>query len=76
MIIECKKCRTKYRVDAAKIKTTGIRVRCSRCMHEFILSTSLKNRGDLFKEIFSGRKISDEASSFRQLILAQIKLAK
>jgi len=45
-------------------------------MHEFILSTSLKNRGDLFKEIFSGRKISDEASSFRQLILAQIKLAK
>jgi len=36
MVIECPKCRTKFRFDENKIVKDGVWVRCSRCLHVFL----------------------------------------
>lgn len=37
MIIKCDNCGTKFRLDDSKVTETGVRVRCSRCSHTFIV---------------------------------------
>jgi predicted Zn finger-like uncharacterized protein len=37
MIIQCDQCKTKFRLDDSKVTETGVRVRCSRCKHTFIV---------------------------------------
>lgn len=37
MIIECERCRTKFKLDENLLKETGSKVRCSICKHEFIV---------------------------------------
>ncbi|MCP5040585.1 MAG: hypothetical protein GY944_06110 [bacterium] len=37
MVVECRKCGTRFQLDAARIPEAGIRVRCSRCKHAFFL---------------------------------------
>ncbi|MDP6979637.1 MAG: zinc-ribbon domain-containing protein [Myxococcota bacterium] len=37
MVVECRKCGTRFQLDAARIPDSGIRVRCSRCKHAFFL---------------------------------------
>ncbi len=37
MVVECKKCGTRFQLDAEQIPDAGIRVRCSRCKHAFFL---------------------------------------
>ncbi|MBW2039924.1 MAG: zinc-ribbon domain-containing protein, partial [Deltaproteobacteria bacterium] len=60
MIIRCKKCGTTYRLDDAKIKATGTKVRCSRCMHEFTVSLlAVTDIGELFGELSREQKVSD-----------------
>lgn len=37
MIIQCEKCKTRFRLDDSKISDAGVRVRCSRCTHTFVV---------------------------------------
>jgi len=37
MIIKCDNCSTKFRLDDSRITEQGVRVRCSRCSHTFIV---------------------------------------
>jgi predicted Zn finger-like uncharacterized protein len=74
MIIKCYKCRTSYRIDDAKIKATGTKLRCSRCMHEFTVSRPpMDNQEQLTRGIFSGRKIFREACEFRQAVFERMR---
>ena len=38
MIIQCEQCRTKFRLDDARIKDNGVKVRCARCRHVFTVT--------------------------------------
>jgi predicted Zn finger-like uncharacterized protein len=35
MIIQCEKCRTRFRLDDTKVKDKGVKVRCTKCKHVF-----------------------------------------
>ncbi len=37
MIVQCKKCKARYKMDDRRIKTTGSKVRCSKCGHVFFV---------------------------------------
>jgi len=37
MILQCEQCNTKFRLDDAKIKEGGVKVRCSKCKHVFVV---------------------------------------
>ena len=37
LVVECKKCGTRFQLDSARIPDDGIRVRCSRCKNAFFL---------------------------------------
>lgn len=37
MIIQCEQCKTKFRLDEEKIKGRGVKVRCSKCRHVFLV---------------------------------------
>ncbi|KAB0671404.1 DUF3426 domain-containing protein [Oryzomonas sagensis] len=38
MIIQCEQCSTKFRLDDAKIKDKGVKVRCAKCRHVFTVT--------------------------------------
>lgn len=37
MIVQCKKCKARYKIDDRRVKTTGSKVRCSKCGHVFFV---------------------------------------
>lgn len=37
MIVQCDKCKTKFRIGDDKLTDSGIKVRCSRCAHVFVV---------------------------------------
>jgi predicted Zn finger-like uncharacterized protein len=39
MIVQCEKCKTKFRIADEKLTDTGVKVRCSRCAHVFVVRT-------------------------------------
>lgn len=40
MIVQCEKCKTKFRIADEKLTDTGVKVRCSRCAHVFVVTTA------------------------------------
>lgn len=38
MIIKCEQCSTKFRLDDAKVKDKGVKVRCAKCRHVFTVT--------------------------------------
>jgi len=56
MIIECKKCGTKYRFDESLIVGEGVRVRCSRCKNVFFQENPSRENGDLPLDIIEERE--------------------
>lgn len=36
MIVQCEKCRTKFRIADERVSPNGVKVRCSRCAHVFV----------------------------------------
>jgi len=38
MIIQCEQCRTKFKLDDAKVKDAGVKVRCAKCRNVFKVS--------------------------------------
>ncbi|MRR57764.1 MAG: DUF3426 domain-containing protein [Deltaproteobacteria bacterium] len=59
MIIQCEKCRTRFRLDDAKISEAGVRVRCSRCTHTFIVRREAPDEETDFDSILQGLGDSD-----------------
>lgn len=53
MIIQCEKCRTRFRLDDSKISESGVRVRCSRCTHTFVVKREPAEEKD-FDSILQG----------------------
>ena len=37
MIIQCEQCKTRFKLDDSRVKETGVKVRCSKCKHTFIV---------------------------------------
>ena len=37
MIVQCDKCRTKFRIADERVSDKGVKVRCSRCAHVFVV---------------------------------------
>lgn len=37
MIVQCDKCRTKFRIADERVTAKGVKVRCSRCAHVFVV---------------------------------------
>lgn len=37
MIVQCDKCQTKFRIADEKVRPNGVKVRCSRCAHVFVV---------------------------------------
>jgi predicted Zn finger-like uncharacterized protein len=38
MIVKCEQCLTRFRLDDAKVRDEGVRVRCSKCKHIFLVA--------------------------------------
>jgi len=65
MIIQCDNCNTKFRLDDSKITESGVRVRCSRCSHTFIVRREPPADDDTFDALLAGfgaPSAADEAS--------------
>lgn len=37
MIIQCEQCRTKFKLDDGKVSDRGVKVRCAKCRHVFVV---------------------------------------
>jgi len=38
MIIQCDKCKTKFRLDDSRVKGRGVRVKCTKCLNLFVVT--------------------------------------
>lgn len=47
MIIQCEKCRTKFRLDDSRVKDNGVKVRCTKCKHVFRVQRDEQEAGSL-----------------------------
>jgi len=54
MIIQCEKCKTRFKLDDSRITASGIRVRCSRCSHTFIVRRDAPEEDSDFESILQG----------------------
>jgi len=54
MIIQCEKCKTRFRLDDSRISDAGVRVRCSRCSHTFIVKRDTPEEDSDFESILQG----------------------
>ncbi|SNB46018.1 DUF3426 domain-containing protein [Geobacter sp. DSM 9736] len=54
MIVQCGQCSTKFRLDDAKVKDSGVKVRCSRCRHVFIVHREPSSAESEFGRILAG----------------------
>lgn len=54
MIIKCDNCSTKFRLDDSKITEAGVRVRCSRCSHTFIVRKESPEDDETFDALLAG----------------------
>ena len=62
MIIQCKKCGTKYRFDKSQIDSEGIWVRCSHCTAVFFQEDPLAGSASLTGSIEPGEEIHGKAA--------------
>ena len=54
MILQCDQCGTRFRLDDAKLKPGGVKVRCSKCRHVFLAGAEQKHEESEFDAILSG----------------------
>ena len=65
MIIQCDKCQTKFRLDDAKVKDDGVKVRCAKCRNVFRVTRDVPEpaqRAD-FGEMFDESVASGEETA-------------
>ncbi len=63
MIIQCEKCKTRFRLDDSKISEAGVRVRCSRCTHTFVVRRDVSEEEQDFDSILHGLGDSPNGSA-------------
>lgn len=54
MIIQCDKCKTRFNLDDSRVTAAGIRVRCSRCSHTFVVRREESEEDSDFDMILQG----------------------
>lgn len=54
MIIQCEKCKTRFKLDDSRVTEAGIRVRCSRCSHTFVVRRESPEEDSDFESILQG----------------------
>lgn len=50
MIIRCDQCKTRFRLDDSKVTVSGVRVRCSKCKHTFVVRKDLGGEENAIEE--------------------------
>lgn len=53
MVLQCDQCKTRFRLDDSKIKDGGVKVRCSKCKHVFIVNKEVSQEEADFDSILS-----------------------
>lgn len=51
MIVHCDQCNTNFRLDDAKVKDTGVKVRCSKCRHIFVVFPEMPKEDSEFQDL-------------------------
>jgi predicted Zn finger-like uncharacterized protein len=51
VIVTCEQCTTQFHLDDSKVPEDGIRVRCSRCKHVFLVESPSRNDLDRVEEL-------------------------
>jgi predicted Zn finger-like uncharacterized protein len=64
MIIQCEKCKTKFRLDDSRITDSGVRVRCSRCSYTFVVKRDAPEEDSDFESILQGLGGSEPGEGF------------
>jgi predicted Zn finger-like uncharacterized protein len=54
LVVECKKCGTRFQLDTARIPDDGIRVRCSRCKNAFFLQHPSQSQVNAVEAVVEG----------------------
>lgn len=54
MILQCSKCKTRFRLDDSKLKPGGVKVRCSKCRNVFVAGGEAPPEESEFDAILSG----------------------
>lgn len=54
MIIQCEKCKTRFKLDDSRVTESGVRVRCSRCSHTFIVKRDTPEEESDFDVLLQG----------------------
>lgn len=54
MIVHCDQCSTNFRLDDAKVKDAGVRVRCSKCRHIFTVFPESPRENSEFDDMLKG----------------------
>jgi predicted Zn finger-like uncharacterized protein len=47
MIVQCDECNAKFRLDDSKVKDGGVKVRCSKCKHVFVVRKEAADETDV-----------------------------
>jgi predicted Zn finger-like uncharacterized protein len=61
MIVQCDQCNAKFKLDDAKIKEGGVKVRCSKCKHIFVVEKETPAEETDFDSVLSGLETSSSA---------------
>ena len=66
MIIQCEQCKTRFKLDESRVKETGVRVRCSKCKHTFIVKKEVSEEEpdfDVMLQSFGGLQSDEKPES-------------
>jgi predicted Zn finger-like uncharacterized protein len=66
MIIQCEKCRTRFKLDDSRVTESGVRVRCSRCGHTFIVKRESPEEESEFDALLEGFGGPERTEASRQ----------
>ncbi|HEY6837119.1 MAG TPA: zinc-ribbon domain-containing protein, partial [Geobacteraceae bacterium] len=62
MIVQCDECKAKFKLDDSKVKAGGVKVRCSKCKHIFVVQPEAGSEEPDFDSLLSGLDSSAPAS--------------
>jgi predicted Zn finger-like uncharacterized protein len=84
MIIQCEQCLTKFKLDDAKVKAKGVKVRCAKCRHVFTVMKQQQEMGPQADDVIGFERPADrpvaapgagDGSPFAQLVEEQHSVA-
>jgi len=63
MIIQCEQCRTKFKLDDAKVTERGVKVRCAKCRHVFTVRSPEAAAPEIAAVLPASDTLADEAAT-------------